>query len=317
MRNSMDSHQTSGDVALSVVLNAMGRLNLAELGFRSWMLQEWDRPYQIVLSLFNDERERFEKLTEGKNPNCQVVIRNYPKPEFFNISAANNLGLHFATGEFVMFANSDIVYPTSYGRRFVENMRRSKLGYATGGRVNVTEEQTSALRPASAYTTADNFDFMWTQWSYPARRLMWIGCGPWTVRRDVAREIGGFDPAVLVSEDDDIAARAVHYLARHGEQDSIVCLESLWGYHLYHPSSELFDHHDESHQIIDPRNDRLRANRQSTEDIVPNRLDDLDSLIDAMKQTKRPSPTAKYRRSPLKKIGGRVSAAFDVLIGRR
>src|SRR3954470_22389218 len=141
----MDSSQSNpnSDVALTVVLNAMGRLNLAELGFRSWMLQEGDRPYQVVLSLFNDEHARFEKLTEGKNPNCQVVIRSYEKPAFFNISAANNLGLHFATGEFVMFANSDIVYPSGYGRRFTENMRRSRLGYATGARFNVTEELTA------------------------------------------------------------------------------------------------------------------------------------------------------------------------------
>jgi hypothetical protein len=305
------------DVALTVVLNAMGRLELAELGFRPWMLQQWDRPYQIVLSLFNDQHERFEKLTEGKNPNCQVVIRSYEKPEFFNISAANNLGLHFATGEFVMFANSDIVYPSWYGRRFAENMQRSRLGYAAGARFNVTEEQTHALRPASQYTNKDNFDFMHNEWPYPEQRMIWVGCGPWTVRRDVARAIGGFDPAVLVSEDDDISARAVHYLARHGEQDTIVCLAQLIGYHLHHPSSELFNHHYESHKIIDPRCDRLRANPQSTEDIIPNRLDDLDSLIDAMRKTKRPSSVAKYRRNTIRKIRGRVSAAFNVLIGRR
>src|SRR3954462_15747994 len=163
----------NSDVALTVVLNAMGRLNLAELGSRSWMLQEWDRPYQVVLSLFNDERERFEKLTEDKNPNCQVWIRTYQKPAFFNISAANNLGLHFATGEFVQFANSDIVYPSWHGRRFAENMRRSRLGYAAGARYNVSEELTAALRPAAEYTMQDNFDFMQTRWPYPEQRFIW------------------------------------------------------------------------------------------------------------------------------------------------
>src|SRR5436190_3945422 len=156
----------SDQVPLTIVLNAMGRLELADLGFRSWMLQEWDRPYQVVMSLFNDEKARFEALTEGKNPNCQVIIRTYERPAHFNISAANNIGLHFAIGKYVMFANSDIIYPSNYGRRFAEMMDQQNLGYAVGSRVNLTEQETLALRPASTYTLENNLDFVDTNWTY-------------------------------------------------------------------------------------------------------------------------------------------------------
>src|SRR4051795_5441010 len=79
---------------LSVVLNIMGRLELADYGFRSWMLQDLDRPYEVVCNLFNDQQARYEQLAQGRNSNCRLVIHAYERPAFFNISAANNLGLH-------------------------------------------------------------------------------------------------------------------------------------------------------------------------------------------------------------------------------
>lgn len=302
---------------LSVVLNAMGRLELADLGFRGWMLQEWDEPYEVVLSLFNDQQPRYEALTAGKNPNCQVVIRSYERPAFFNISAANNLGLHFASGEFVMFANSDVVYPSYFGKRFVDAMRRHKVGYAVGSRYNLPEVRTQQLQSASSYTRESNLDFLDREWTYSGTPPIWMGCGPWTARRDVAWAIGGFDPNVMCSEDDDFASRAVAYLAKRGEQDAAACFQQLLGFHLYHPGSELFNSHHDSHLIIDPRRDRLRKGQGERDIVVPNRLDDLESLKEAMRRTVKPSSTAKYRQNTLKKIAGRVSAAGKILIGKR
>ncbi|HMB94420.1 MAG TPA: glycosyltransferase [Tepidisphaeraceae bacterium] len=305
------------DVALTVVLNAMGRLELADLGFRSWMLQKWDQPYEVVLSLFNDQQARYEALTQGKNPNCRVTIRSYDRPAFFNISAANNLGLHFASGDYVMFANSDVVYPSSYGQRFINNMLRHRCGCAVGSRYNLNSEQTTALKSAAEYTHENNFDFLDAQWSYVGGPPIWYTCGPWVIRRDVARAIGCFDPAVLVSEDDDLTSRAVHYLAKQGEQDSNMCFLQMMGFHLYHSGSELFDAHHLAHQIIDPRRDRMRAKFDSREETIPNRLDDLNWLVQQVRETKKPSPLAKYRQNTFRKISGRITAAAKILIARR
>jgi hypothetical protein len=261
-------------------------------------------------------------LTEGKNLNCRVLINSYERPAHFNISGANNLGLHFATGKYVMFANSDIIYPSSYGRRFAEMMDQQNVGYAVGSRYNLSQDETQSLRPASTYTLNNNFDFIDTEWTFASWRKVgmppiWPGCGPWVIRRDVAVAVGGFDPAVLVSEDDDITSRVVHYMTRHGGQSSNVSFLEMLGYHLYHPTSELFDWHREAHLLIDARRDRLKRNPGSEEDIVPNRLDDLESLVTAVRNTPKPPPFKRYREDTLRKVGKRVVAATKVLLGRR
>jgi GT2 family glycosyltransferase len=305
------------DISLSVVLCAMGRLELADFGFRSWMLQTWDQPYEVILSLFNDQQPRYEALTKGKNPNCRVIIRSYDRPEFYNSAAANNLGLHFATGEYVLFANCDIIYPSTYAERFIRNMRRHNCGYAVGSRYNLSSEETAALGPVAQYTLKNNFDFLDVKSINPPVAVRWVTCGPWMIRRDLAQAIGCFDPAVPVSEDDDICSRAVHYLARHGGQESAVSFFDMYGFHLYHATTEVFALHHASHLILEPRRERLRAQPDSNEDIVPNRLDDLNSLIEQVRKTKKPPALAKYRQDTFRKISGRIVAATKVLLGRR
>jgi hypothetical protein len=218
-----------------------------------------------------------------------------------------------------MFANSDIIYPSGYGARFTENMTHHKVGYAVGSRYNLTEAETKALRPAASYGDKDNFDFLDEGWKFVGQQpgTIWFTCGPWVIRRDVARAIGGFDPKVLVSEDDDLSSRAVHYLARQGEQNSSHCFIEQVGYHLYHPSSELFDWYFEAHQIIDARRDRLRAMPQSLEDIASNDLDDLPGLIEMMRRTPKPKAFKRYREDTIRKVGKRLLLAGKVLIGKR
>src|SRR5688572_22260319 len=108
------SNTTTGDVAASIVLNVMGLRDLAVYGFRSWLLQRYEQPYEVILNLFYPCRELFDPLLEGANSNCIARIYQYEQPAFFNISASNNLGLHHSRGRYVAFANSDIIYPTNY-----------------------------------------------------------------------------------------------------------------------------------------------------------------------------------------------------------
>src|SRR5438874_2449745 len=102
------------DIEVSIILNVMGLRELAVYGFRSWLLQDYERPYEVVLNLFYPCRELFEPLIAGANPNCQVRIFQHEEPEYFNISASNNLGLHLSGGRVIFFANSDIIYPSHF-----------------------------------------------------------------------------------------------------------------------------------------------------------------------------------------------------------
>ena len=136
-------------VIASVVLNDMDRTSLAAHGFRSWMLQELSSPYEVVINLFNDQEGRFQKLSEDRNPLCRPVIKTFPRPRFFNISAANNLGLHESSGEYVLFCNSDVIFPSSYLGAVTEELGSRAVSYADGWRVNLGEARTKALRAPS------------------------------------------------------------------------------------------------------------------------------------------------------------------------
>jgi len=150
----------SENVVASIVLNDMDRSSLAAYGFRSWMLQDIQEPYEVVINLFNDESPRYEALTRGANSACQPVIHVHDRPRFFNIAAANNLGLHFSTGTYVLFANSDVIYPSNHLREFTGELQERDICYSQGARVNLTREQTLALAPAGRYSMSDNFDFL-------------------------------------------------------------------------------------------------------------------------------------------------------------
>ena len=65
-------------VRASIVLNDMHRTHQAAYGFRSWILQDMDEPYEVVLNLFNDKESLFEDLMQGHNPNCCCRIQSYP-----------------------------------------------------------------------------------------------------------------------------------------------------------------------------------------------------------------------------------------------
>jgi hypothetical protein len=120
--------------AASIILTDMDRTAEASYGFRSWILQETDLPYEVILILFNDREKHFEALTSNAAPNCRVIIRSFPCPPFFNIAAANNLGIHFSTGKYLFFANSDVIHVSDYLQEAVAELNARNLHFATGSR---------------------------------------------------------------------------------------------------------------------------------------------------------------------------------------
>src|SRR5258708_946962 len=146
------------DVSASVVLNDMGGTQLARYGMHSWMLQDFLGRYEVILNLFNDKRPVFEKIAADKPASCDVVIKEYAPPQVFNISAANNLGLHFARGKYVIFCNADVIIPSYYLRRLIAAMDKHDWHYFLGGRWNFTPTVTEKVGPVESYTRENNFD---------------------------------------------------------------------------------------------------------------------------------------------------------------
>lgn len=278
---------TQSDTIASIVLNDQDRTDLSVYGFRSWLLQEIGRPYEVVLNVFNERRGVFEKLMEGRNPMCNVLIKVYKRPEVFNISAANNLGLHFASGKYVMFGNADIIHPSSYLRTVTEEMEGRDLHYVIGTRGNLTPERTRALPAVETVTRERNFDFLLGN-EFFNELPRGYGMSPWCVKRETAVEIGGFDPQIYCHEDDEFNDRVMHYLRRTGKQRILYCMFDLLSYHMDHKPSEIHAMGPASVAILRPRRDRLRKDPQSTEDVVPTPIHSLEKLTEIWEKSARP-----------------------------
>ena len=190
----------------------------------------------------------------------------------------------------MLFANSDIVYPQSYLRTLTGELVRRDLCYVLGTRVDLSEEETAALRPASALTS---FDFLVCE---KEGRKPGIYGSPWTIRRDIAMHVGGFDSRILCHEDMEFNDRVIHFLRRKRLQGFIYTASDLPGYHLHHPGSELYWISRQSKTILEPRRQRLRVAPDSEEDVVDSPLGDPAGLLKAVYATPVPPVPPRTKR---------------------
>jgi hypothetical protein len=290
------SHNES--VIASVILSDMDRTEHALYAYRSWLLQDLSLPYEVVLILLNHNSKQFAALEHDRNPYCATKIRAFDRPQFFNISAANNLGIHYATGKYIVFANSDMIFPSGYLRELADELDSRQLFYVTGSRINLDRGQTAALKEPAAYTTARNFDFLANLVSEDRQRSPVPS--PWVFSRSTITAIGGFDPQVLCLEDSECRDRAIHYLRRTKQQLFEYRIADIFGYHLDHPPSELYIAADQAHRVIASRKQLLSAYPSGTEDTLATVLTDVTSLISELTRTTDPVGIASTFRGRLR-----------------
>lgn len=285
---------TSSPVA-SIVLSDMDRTREASYGFRSWILQQTNLPYEVILILFNDEESQFRALAADAPPNCHLIIKSFSRPAFFNISAANNLGLHYSTGKHVFFANSDIIYLSDYLRNVCAELESRGFYYAHGSRGNLTERVTRSLKPAATYSPPTTFDWLRHSEGETCSSVS-SGGSPWIVLREVAYAVGGFDPGILCHEDSDFRDRVMHYLRRRQLQyfDYAIC--DGCGYHLRHAPSELYDASLISRRIVEKRRKLMQLDPLADIDVVQdNDLLDFAALRNVACNTRPPPRLARSR----------------------
>lgn len=302
-----------GIPSVSIVLTDMDRTAFALHGFRSWLLQDFDEPYEVIICLFNEEKRQFERLCQTGNPNATIKIYSWERPEHFNISAANNLGLHYAQGHWVFFANSDVIYPSGYLKPVVDELRARDLWFALGSRVNLSYTLTEGLNSPFTYNAIGAYDFLQTAESSSESGFWGFG-SPWIIERTTAVAIGGYDPRILCHEDRDITERAMCFLRRHMRQTLCYAIIEHFGYHLFHPQSDLYAFGESSRSILRHRKELMSTPEGWAACVVNNDLNDLACLVSAMKRTPKPEVHTGPKPSFATKVMGRCKKAFQTLL---
>jgi hypothetical protein len=269
---------------VSIILNDMDRTFYSAYGFRSWLTQDFNEPYEVIINIFNDKEDYYKLLCKDPNINANIQINVYDKPVFFNISAANNLGINRSSGDYLIFANSDIIYPTHFLRTLVNELNLRKIAYALASRVNLTARDTDSLFLPEMYDSLNGFNSLVGN-EFKGKS---ISISLWCVLRSIAEEVGGFDPSVLCHEDSDFSDRTMHYLRRKSLQNCLYVAHDLYGYHMHHEPSELYDASIYSKKIIEPRRLRLNSDPNSSEDVVSINLNNIDFLKASMNETSIP-----------------------------
>jgi hypothetical protein len=298
---------------VSIVMTDMDRTSFALHGFCSWLLQDIDELYEVIVCLFNDQSPRFTQLSEVGNKLCQKQIRTLKRPAFFNISAANNLGLYYARGKWVFFANSDVIYPSDYLRKVVGELRARSLYYVMGSRINLSQKITDGLKSPYLHTAIGDYDYLRNVESTPESKFWGFG-SPWIIETKTAFAIGGYDPRILCYEDRDLSDRAVCYLRQQNRQTLPYAMLELFGYHLCHPPSDLYGIGSTSMEIITRRKKQIREDKTTGVCIVNNTLDDLSSLVAAMEHTEKPCVPTRHLTGLFPQLIHRIRAAIKVLI---
>jgi hypothetical protein len=119
------------------------------------------------------------------------------------------------------------------------------------------------------------------------------------------------DPCILCHEDSDFNDRIMHRLRQKGQQLCLFAATDLFGYHLNHPASVLYDASLQSKAILEPRRVRLLSDPTSTEGLLPTKLDSIDALRQDLYATQPPLKIKVKARSGLLK---RVRRAANSII---
>ena len=148
---------------VSIVLNDMDRTFFAGYGFRSWLLQDMDESYEVIINLFNDQKSYFDNLTAGANPNANIKICVYDRPAYFNISAANNLGItNYEAGTIDIVTNGNSgVFIDSSGNVGIKGATPTTALTVNGGAAISALTTGQIVFPTSGGTLAGSSNLFW------------------------------------------------------------------------------------------------------------------------------------------------------------
>ncbi len=207
---------------LSVVIPTLNREQPLVKTIEYFMTRETYRPFELIVV---DQSERHESATERYLDSVDSRI-HLDRATFKSLPRARNRGLELAKGEIVVFVDDDVEPYDGFLAGHLAPYADAKVSMVTGpapapgeeltGRDKISDRQYRDLLDGHMIGLQLDFDYEPCSWG--------VGCN-FSVRRDVALRIGGFDETfvgVAVGEDAEFSNRlrqsggVIHYAVRAG-----------------------------------------------------------------------------------------------------
>lgn len=194
--------------SLSVVIPCYNASRWIDATLRSVLGQHWPGQLEVVVVDDGSKDDSAERVAMHAAPVRLVQQRNA------GVAAARNHGIELAQGEWVAFIDADDIWlPGKLAAQWATLQARPDAAMScTGWHVWSSDEPEPDPELVEQLAQAPQGDARWTGpngWVYPE---LLLSCEVWTstvmVRRQLLRELGGFDTSLRIGEDYDLWLRA-------------------------------------------------------------------------------------------------------------
>lgn len=201
-------------IKVSVCLNDYGYKH-SLFGFKSWLLQDYGYPYQVIMNIINKEYvDKYEELTKNKSDNCIAKVNFVDDKKDFNIAKLNNIGLHYSKDtEYTCFSEPDIVYSKYFLKNLVSFVEEEELPYCVVGRYKLTLEYKNLIKKnPNDYDLDENFEELFKEVKETEKNnLELITWGFSLGQTKLFYQLGGFDNRLITHSDADMDKRMSEY----------------------------------------------------------------------------------------------------------
>jgi succinoglycan biosynthesis protein ExoA len=208
------SEQTLSASVLIPVLNEESHLPET---MRAMLAQRFDGEIEFLFVDGGSSDRTLEILKEHATRDPRVRVLDNPDRQ---TTAALNIGLRHATGEFVVRMDAHSEYPPNYIAGAVERLLRGDVDWVCGPAIAEGEGRWSATVAASLRTPlGQGGSRKWEPGQSEVELDTGVFTGVW--RRSYLEELGGWDEGWPINQDSELAARVFERGGR------IVCLPEL------------------------------------------------------------------------------------------
>ena len=126
---------------ISVVICTINRLELLKRGLFTWVNQEFDKNYEIVIVDDGSTDGTYEYIQEKLKKHTNIRYIYNDKKEYSSPARARNVGVNHSTGKYIVFTDAENLIPYEYLHYAYEFHNKYEENYITAFRPLMFEQE--------------------------------------------------------------------------------------------------------------------------------------------------------------------------------